>query len=80
VAASALRNLRRPEEAINLLRQGIDGSFDARLLEADLLVDLKRFPEAADKILQLMRESPEDKREHLHVLLNKVTARSRGIR
>lgn len=80
VAASALRNLRRPEEAINLLRQGIDGSFDARLLEADLLVDLKRFPEAADKILQLMRESPEDKREHLHSLFNKVTARSRGIR
>jgi len=80
VTASALRSLRRPEEALNLLRQGNHGSFDARFMEVDVLVELERFSEAAEKILQLMREAPEDKREHLDALLNKVTARSREIR
>jgi len=80
VTASALRSLRRPEEALNVLRQGNHRSFDARFMEVDVLVELERFSEAAEKILQLMREAPEDKREHLDALLNKVTARSRGIR
>jgi hypothetical protein len=76
VAASALRSLGRPEEAMSLLHQGNDGSFDTRFLEADLLVDLKRFSEATEKILQLMREAPGEKQEHLHSLLDKVTAKS----
>ncbi len=69
----ALRALGKPGEALDVLSKGTHSSYDARLLQIELLLDLGRFDDARQQIHQLFPEAPPDVQSRLQTLLNSIT-------
>jgi hypothetical protein len=68
----ALRALGKPEEALETLHTLEDKSYEAQLLEIHLLMDLGRFPDASDRIRQVLPLAPQDIQIQLKVMLKKA--------
>jgi hypothetical protein len=68
----ALRALGKPEEALEALHTLADESYEAQLLEIHLLMDLGRFPDASDRIRQVLPLAPQDIQIQLKVMLKKA--------
>jgi hypothetical protein len=76
VYVRALRMLAKSQQALDFLHKGNDHSYEARLLEVDLLVDLGHFQEADQRVGQMLLDAPPTVCAQLKSVRNKIRSKT----
>jgi tetratricopeptide (TPR) repeat protein len=78
MCVEALTALGQAQEALDILQDTGDDSAKAKLLEINLLIDLKRFHDAANTIRHAMQFAPQDMSAQLEAMLHEAERNQRS--
>lgn len=78
MCARAFRSLGKPNEALGVLQEGGRHSPEGQVLEISLMIDIRRFDDAEERIRRLLPEAPPNVRVQLESMLKKIGAKPRN--
>ncbi len=80
MCARSLRLLGKPNKALDVLNKAVVDFPEAQLLEISLLIDIRRFHDAGERIRRLLPEAPPNVRVQLESMLKKISTKARDNR